>query len=223
MDSSMFGTSIKDLQGNFGTATHDNLQPISSGIGGIMGSGMGGNMGESMGGNMGGSMGGSMGGCPGVTLGGGIPPGGLPHNAKVPNVQYNPNHFGNYTQPVYNSPVGGCQDGTTINPSDIEELTKDLNQNLNRSSGNDSCKKNDKKDNKSFISINYVPDIIKDGIIIFVLFLILSQEISKSQIAKFLPQINPPEGEVGMYGIVSYGLIFSLLFMIFKLIVSKLS
>ncbi len=62
-----------------------------------------------------------------------------------------------------------------------------------------------------------IPDVIKEALIILVLFIILSQPIIKINIGKVIKQIVPDEeGKVGMPGVIIYGMLLSLLYIFFK-------
>jgi hypothetical protein len=57
----------------------------------------------------------------------------------------------------------------------------------------------------------------KDFIILFVLYFILSQEMIKDFFAKYFTSLNPDnEGRVGVQGVIIYGLILTVLFMVLR-------
>lgn len=75
--------------------------------------------------------------------------------------------------------------------------------------------KKSKKGNN--INKTYIFDLIKDGGIFIVLYIILSTGFVKTNIGKVLKVINPnEEGVVSLKGIASYGLVLVVLFMISK-------
>ena len=110
----------------------------------------------------------------------------------------------------------------------MDELASESNKNLN--------KKNKKKKDlehsiKTFIkSSNPVPATndyltwifddcfnIKDFIVLFMLYFILSQEMIKDFFSKYFTSLNPDsEGKVNIQGVIVYGLILTVLFMIIR-------
>lgn len=103
--------------------------------------------------------------------------------------------------------------------SDIEELAKDLNDNLpEQIVVNDNI---DETKEKFHIS-SYIPDGLKDPLIVLGLFILLSQPIVRETIGNYIQQINPDmEGRVSLTGVIIYGIIFATLFYIVKNIAKK--
>lgn len=57
----------------------------------------------------------------------------------------------------------------------------------------------------------------KDFLILFILYFVLSQEMIKDFFAKYFSSLNPDdEGKIGIQGVIIYGLILTILFMIIK-------
>lgn len=57
----------------------------------------------------------------------------------------------------------------------------------------------------------------KDFLILFILYFVLSQEMIKDFFAKYFSSLNPDyEGKIGVQGVIIYGLILTILFMIIK-------
>ncbi len=57
----------------------------------------------------------------------------------------------------------------------------------------------------------------KDFIILFILYFILSQEMIKDFFAKYFTSLNPDnEGKIGIQGVIIYGLILTVLFMVLR-------
>jgi len=57
----------------------------------------------------------------------------------------------------------------------------------------------------------------KDFLILFILYFVLSQEMIKDFFAKYFYSLNPDdEGKIGVQGVIIYGLILTILFMIIK-------
>lgn len=65
-----------------------------------------------------------------------------------------------------------------------------------------------------------VPKFLIDPIIIFVLFVILSLPVVRTNIGNYITAVNPPDCEVGMTGIIIYGLILAALFAATKKLLS---
>lgn len=81
--------------------------------------------------------------------------------------------------------------------------------------------KNKKTNNET---TTYIPEMLKDPILIWLLFMLMSQNFFKNLIGKYLKTINPDEdGIVGLGGIAMYGLIFSILFTVIKFILKQLN
>ena len=92
-------------------------------------------------------------------------------------------------------------------------------------------KKKKKKDNKKNIKISElnnskqvtesnrfkIPELIKDAGLIWVIYLVLSINIVKNFIAKYMSVLNPnEEGVVSFKGVAAYGLLLALLFLVVK-------
>jgi len=74
---------------------------------------------------------------------------------------------------------------------------------------------------KSIIDYIYDVFLLKDFLIIFILYLFLSQDMIKDFFANYFTCINPNEdGKVGIKGVVIYGLILAVLFVLVKNIIS---
>lgn len=57
----------------------------------------------------------------------------------------------------------------------------------------------------------------KDFLILFVLYFVLSQEMIKDFFAKYFSSLNPDyEGKIGVQGVIIYGLVLTILFMVLK-------
>lgn len=101
---------------------------------------------------------------------------------------------------------------------DIEELAKDINDNLTEdtfASVPESAEEQHANTNLNLFS--NVPSILREPIIILILFIILSQPMVKEQLGKYIKQLNPDmEGKFTFAGIVIYGIIFAALFALIK-------
>ena len=79
-------------------------------------------------------------------------------------------------------------------------------------------KEEDDDDIKYKKSKNIIPEILKDLLLIWVIFIILSNGIIKNFIAKYINAINPDDtGVVRFKGIAVYGLLLASLYVIIKL------
>lgn len=98
--------------------------------------------------------------------------------------------------------------------SDIEELAKDLNENLpEQIIMNDNAEESKEK----FNITSYIPEGLKDPLIILVLFVLLSQPVVRETIGTYIKQINPDmEGKVSLTGIIIYGIILVVLYYLVK-------
>ena len=57
----------------------------------------------------------------------------------------------------------------------------------------------------------------KDFLILFILYFVLSQEMIKDFFAKYFSSLNPDdEGKIGVQGVIIYGLVLTILFMVIK-------
>lgn len=57
----------------------------------------------------------------------------------------------------------------------------------------------------------------KDFLILFVLYFVLSQEMIKDFFAKYFTSLNPDmEGKINVQGVIIYGLILTILYMIIR-------
>lgn len=105
--------------------------------------------------------------------------------------------------------------------TNIEELARDINYNLGKETMDGTTGgANAEQEEKSIDSAHFVDNIysiLKDPLIIFVLFMILSNGTVKETIGKYITQINPnQEGVVPFAGVVIYGLLFAVLFALIK-------
>lgn len=84
------------------------------------------------------------------------------------------------------------------------ELDINVNDGLNTSNGSDGI-------------INKLPELLREPLIIIVLFFILSQPAIKSAISNWIPQTQTGDnGKVSMIGIIIYGIILAALFSVIK-------
>jgi len=99
---------------------------------------------------------------------------------------------------------------------DIEDLARDINDNIPDDSFSTATEHNDVVASK-FGLLNYLPEMFRRPFIVFTVFLILSQPVVRNTFARYIGQLNPNEtGEVPFSGIVIYGLIFAILYAVFE-------
>ena len=123
--------------------------------------------------------------------------------------------------------------GNDKNNFTIEHLVADINNSIDEFSPSDdksrdsessndsvSFKKNKKTKKNKSKSSDKMYDFIKEPIIIIVLYIVLSQDMIRNAISTYIPQINPSEetGNVTLLGVVIYGTILAVLYMIIKYI-----
>jgi hypothetical protein len=79
-----------------------------------------------------------------------------------------------------------------------------------------------KKSKGSFFNFT-IPEMIKDPILIWIIYVLMSQNFFKKLIGKYVTQINPnEEGVVSFTGIAVYGLIMVVLFTLIKFLLKQL-
>lgn len=136
----------------------------------------------------------------------------------------------------YNNQMNGHLNNSRSEINDIQELARDINENLRLGPNPKFLSKNtfdenisdDTFDSVSDISedtnnkqenkfISSIPVVLREPLLILILYVILSQSIVKDTIGKYIPQINPNEdGKVSFLGILIYGIILSTLYAIIK-------
>lgn len=100
--------------------------------------------------------------------------------------------------------------------SDIEELAKDLNENLTESSMTTTHEIVDESKEQFKLS-SYIPEGLREPLLIIILFVILSQPVVRETIGTYIKQINPDvEGKVSLTGVVIYGIILATLYYVVK-------
>ena len=101
---------------------------------------------------------------------------------------------------------------------DIEELAKDINDNLTEDTfASVSESVEEQHTSGSLNLLSNIPAILREPIIILILFIILSQPTVKDTLGKYINQLNPDmEGKFSFTGIVIFGIIFAALFALTK-------
>ena len=117
------------------------------------------------------------------------------------------------------------------NDSNIDNNSNDKDDDNNsndsiKTNGSNKSKKN-KQDNvitnKKRDMLN-IPDMLKDPILIVIIYVILSQDFAIDFFSNYIKYIKPNDsGSISFVGVTIYGIIFGLIFMVCKLIINKLS
>lgn len=110
---------------------------------------------------------------------------------------------------------------TIYQGTNAKELGIDINNYLDINK-NDSDAIIDDIDLDDDALINKIPPILREPIIIFIIYLLLSHPKLRTQLEKYIKFLNPDEnGEVSITGIIVYGAILSLSFMGIKHLLKK--
>jgi hypothetical protein len=108
---------------------------------------------------------------------------------------------------------------TKINNS-LDDFKPSKSQNTDDSEDESTEKDEDTKENDK--SSYYIPDMLKEPVLIIIIYVILSQGFVRKSIGNYISYINPTQdGYVSLMGYVIYGSILALLFMFFKKILIK--
>jgi len=102
--------------------------------------------------------------------------------------------------------------------NNMEEIVKDITDNLPEDSAIPNVSEDIEKFNLDEEGLmSSIPKILREPLIIFVLFVILSQPFIKDTISKYIPQVNPDmTGKFGLTSVIIYGVILSTLFIVVK-------
>jgi len=113
----------------------------------------------------------------------------------------------------------------------IHHLVRNINQSLDdyapsksqntEDSEDDSTEKEENINQKSRTD-SYIPDILKEPLLLIIIYVVLSQGFVRKGIGSYISYINPgQDGYVSFIGYVIYGTILAILFMFFKKILIK--
>ena len=117
--------------------------------------------------------------------------------------------------------------------SHIKNLVKDINNEIedgkkkkvkvqDTDTETEEEKPKKKKSKGSFFNFT-IPEMIKDPILIWLIYMLMSQNFFKRLIGKYLTQINPnEEGVVSFTGVAVYGLVLVVLFTLIKFLLKQL-
>jgi hypothetical protein len=117
--------------------------------------------------------------------------------------------------------------------SHIKNLVKDINNEIDddkkkktkkqdTDSDTEEEKPKKKKSKGSFFNFT-IPEMIKDPILIWVIYMLMSQNFFKKLVGKYITHINPnEEGVVPFSGVAVYGLVLVVLFTLIKFLLKQL-
>lgn len=126
---------------------------------------------------------------------------------------------------IQQSPYYKLMNDNYTEQTHMEDLARDISNNMpsdNFISGISEISE-DKITNKSDGGIIYgIPEILREPLILVILYVILSLPVVRENIGKHIKQINPDvEGKVSFTGILIYGIILATLFALVKRLLLK--
>lgn len=122
-----------------------------------------------------------------------------------------------YTMPNTPTPVQGYLNQKQQESIDIEELAKDINENLLPEEAFASVSESEHNTDNSLHLFSALPTNIREPIVILILFIILSQPGVKDTIGKYITSINPDaDCKVSFTGVLIYGILLAGLFALVK-------
>jgi hypothetical protein len=103
---------------------------------------------------------------------------------------------------------------------DIEELAKDINDSLPENTVTSVTEPMDDQGSKGLNLMSSIPPMLREPLIILVLYIILSQALVKNTLSKYITQLNPDsDGKCSFTAVLIYGVILAVLFGIVKQII----
>lgn len=103
---------------------------------------------------------------------------------------------------------------------DIEELAKELNNNIGEDTFAAVSENMEEHTMGSQTIMSYIPMMLREPLLILIIYVILSQPIIKETIGQYLKQINPDmDGKVSFTGILIYGIILAALYALAKKVI----
>ena len=104
--------------------------------------------------------------------------------------------------------------------SDFEKPISNTDTDLTDTDSDRDKKKKKKNKRKSYAF--EIPEAIKDPILIWIIYMIMSQQFFRDLCGKYITSINPDDtGKVSLTGIALYGALLSVLFMVTKFILRQ--
>lgn len=136
---------------------------------------------------------------------------------------FNSNNNAGY--PQFNQQQTGQQYPGYLTPNqkkeiiDIEELAKDINDNLPEDTFT-SVSDIEEENTKTSGIISHIPPMVREPLLILGIFILLSLPVVKENLGKYIKQINPDvDGTVGFSGIIIYGILLAALYAIAKKVI----
>jgi hypothetical protein len=111
------------------------------------------------------------------------------------------------------------QNPPTMHGSDMEDLARDISDNLPTDNFIPGFTEFDEDSvvKQSGGVMGYIPSLLREPLIILVLYVVLSQAFVYKTVGKYIPQINPDgTGEVSFYGVIIYGLLLAITYALAK-------
>ena len=100
---------------------------------------------------------------------------------------------------------------------DIEELAKELNSNMGEDNFAAVSENTEDGNTSNQTLLGSIPEVLREPILILVIYVLLSQPIVKDTLGQYIKQINPDmEGKVSFTGVVIYGIILASLYALAK-------
>jgi hypothetical protein len=114
--------------------------------------------------------------------------------------------------PGYNVPVQKPQEVV-----DIEELARELNQNIGEDTFSSVSESSELDGGFKSSVINSIPEMIREPLLILIIYLLLSQAVVKDFFAKYITQLRPDaECKISFTGVVIYGVLLAVLYSLAK-------
>lgn len=99
----------------------------------------------------------------------------------------------------------------------IEELAKEISDELqSENMMSEAPEQFETSTNTNGGYLSMIPQMLREPLIILVIFIVLSQPLVRKTIANYIPQINPINGAVTQMGIIIYGIILAVLYVFLK-------
>ena len=141
------------------------------------------------------------------------------HSHQAQHTQYY-NVPNNMDYPQFNKPMGVEQKQQYVTPQqlhmeeikkkrrelDIEELTKDINENIPEETVLSLDTFDDGSQSGGILS--FIPKEWREPLLLLVVYLLFSQQLVKQTFTNYIPQLRPDaEGKVGLFGVLIYGIL----------------
>jgi uncharacterized protein YpuA (DUF1002 family) len=142
------------------------------------------------------------------------------------NLQYEQGHNAAHVNQQGQHAPYAVQQVPRTDQADIEDLARDISNNMpsredrTETDSDIVVNEKEKKDNGGWLSS--IPEVLREPLILVVLYVILSQDMVKNFFGKYIKQLNSEEtGGIGFVGVVIYGIILAVLFVLAKRLLLK--